>query len=157
MSNIAQVARSFVDAFEVRHRSDNKPYHCLKDNSPQWMVDAIFAAHGRGEMMPNDWSYRLIGNVADNIADALERGEDDESEIIISAAYAVVPDYNYERLDWLASHGNRVDILDEFMLAEYDPKLGIMWAIGEAIGRECEEIAATLLRAFEDQAESEEA
>lgn len=149
MTNYKLAACAFSDSLEQRERSDGGKFYCLRDDAPEWMREAARDAH-RG-MMPNDWTYRLIYRMADGIACALQSNDDpDMSEVILNAADYAIPDYNSERLEWLSSHGSRVDLLDDFLCEYGDPKLGVMVAIGEAIRSEAEEIGWHLWDAFKD-------
>lgn len=147
MTDYKMAAWAFNDSLEQRERSDGSKFYCLKDDAPEWMQEACRAAHG--DMMPNDWTYRLIYRMADYIASSLEADSSScIDEIIADGADYAIPDYNSERLDWLSSHGSRVDLLDDFLSDCGDPKLGVMVAIGEAIRSEAETIGWHLWDAF---------
>lgn len=149
MTHYKLAACAFNDSLEQRERSDGSPFYCLKDNAPEWMIEAVRSAHNG--MMPNDWSYSLIYRIADYIASTFE---DETSstidEIIAEAADYAIPDYNGQRMDWLASNFERVEMVDEWFLRGGDPQLGLMVAIGEAIRSEAEFIGWNLWDAFND-------
>lgn len=147
MTHYKLAAYAFNDSLEQRERSDGSKFYCLRDDAPEWMREAAMDAHR--DMIPNDWSYRLIYRMADYIASSLEDdGSSCIDRIIAEAADYAIPDYNSERLDWLCSNPSRVELLDDFLCDFGDPKLGIISAIGEAIRSEAEEIGWHLWEAF---------
>ncbi|WP_242136971.1 hypothetical protein [Sphingomonas sp. TREG-RG-20F-R18-01] len=103
------LAREFSAAFEAKTRDNGDTFYCLRDGSPEWMSDAVHMAHG--DMMPNDWSYRLTREVVDAIA-WLPVGADfdDERGEIVDG---IVPVYNNDRLQWLASSLDRAAYCDD--------------------------------------------
>lgn len=157
MPNLTQTARALADAFERKTRDNGESFYCLKDGRPDWMQEALRAAHDGGDMMPNDWSYSLAHDMAHYIAESLERGEDCERcEIISEGADSLVPCYNGERLAWLASHLSRAGFVDQ---ANEDYGLpgegGIMAMIGRGIYCELEMIGSALFDAIEAEAGEE--
>lgn len=107
MANLIETARALADAFEIKTRDNGDTFYCLKDGRPDWMQDALHAAHDGGDMMPNDWSYRFAAGIADHIAKSLQSlqyGQHERYDIIAEGADSLVPDYNAERAAWLASH-----------------------------------------------------
>ena len=64
MANRKETAAAFAGAFVRKERDNGEAFYCLADGSPEWMSDAIRAAHDGGEMLPNDWSYRFAEGMA---------------------------------------------------------------------------------------------
>jgi len=158
MTTTTTLARALADAFETAKRDNGDEFVRLREGSPEWMQEAIFAAHGDGDMLPNDWSYRLCSSMADGIAEALEYDADaDLDDALHEIADGAVPVYTGQRLDWLASHLHRMGMVDEAIeeaggLSGKDGS-GIAEAIGWAILRECEAIGRALVDAIEGEAE----
>ena len=158
MPNLTETARALADAFETKRRDNGESFYCLKDGHPDWMMDALRAAHDGGEMLPNDWSYRLAAQMAEHIAEALEYESDrDRSDIIAEGADSLVPAYNGPRTAWLASSVARIAFVDE-AAKEYgiSPDGGVMAMIGAGIAEELTMIGSALFDAIEGQADSEE-
>ena len=159
MSNLTQTARALADAFEQKARDNGETFYCLKDGRPDWMQDALRAAHDGGEMLPNDWSYRLAHDMAQHIAESLEYdAAQDRADIIAEGADSLVPAYNGPRLAWLASHLSRPAFVEEALQdagGAFPEDGGLMAAIGWGIARELDLIGNALFDAIEGQADSE--
>lgn len=110
----AALAQEFADAFERRQRANGDSFLVLKDGAPEWMMDAIRAAHDGGDMLPNDWSYRLAAAVVDDIA---ERLRDDPAADLQDISFEVVDTVaagcDGEESHWLASHRYRFAFCDD--------------------------------------------
>ena len=71
------LADTLASSFETRERQDmfseyaggGGVFHALKDNAPQWIADAVRAAHG--DRLPCDWIYKQCDNVASDIRQAI--------------------------------------------------------------------------------------
>jgi hypothetical protein len=86
-------------------RTNGDEFIRLRDNSPDWMSDALFAAHGN--MLPDDHRYEFIQEAANLISQA-----DDLDE----GGYEMEADvYNADLLRWLASDLTRAFYVDEAM------------------------------------------
>lgn len=92
-------------------------FYKLADDSPEWMADAIQAAHD--DMMPDDTRYAMIRETAYRMADA----DDSEIEDSHEAVDGLVDVYTAELTRWLASHYQRVSYCDE-ALEDIGGKLG---------------------------------
>lgn len=146
----------FAAQFQRKTRDNGEEFICLRDGAPNWIVNAMFAAHDHGDMMPNDWSYRIAADVVCQLCSDVGNG----SDIADAADYAVdaaVPCYNAERTDWLASHLHRGFYVDE-AVSEYGwPKDGgIYQAIAYGIAFEARQIADAIIAACMEQAEETE-
>lgn len=157
MPNLTQTARALADAFERKTRDNGESFYCLKDGRPEWMQNALFAAHGYGYMLPNDWCYHLARRMAEHIAESLEYdAARDLQEIVIEGAASLVPCCNGERLAWLASHLARSAYVDEVVSECGWPKDGgIFEVIGYGIESELRAIGYALADAIEAQAEAD--
>lgn len=154
---LATIAREFADSFITKQRDNGETFYCLKDGAPEWMSDAIMAAHDGGEMLPNDWSYRLCSAMAEHIAETLEYDSDaDLGDAVLKGSDSLVPHGNYDRAQWLASHLYRVSFVDDAVLEYGQPEGGVMAAIGFGMARELEMIGRALVEAIEEQAEEDE-
>jgi hypothetical protein len=160
MTNLTQTARALADAFERKTRDNGESFYCLKDGAPDWMQDALHAAHDGGDMMPNDWSYSLAHDMAHHIAEALEYdAAQDAFDIIAEGADSLVPAYNGPRIYWLASHLSRLAFVEE-ALSDAGGALpkdgGLMAAIGWGMNYELLMIGRALFDAIEGEADEDE-
>ncbi len=131
MPNLTETARALANAFEQKTRDNGDRFYCLKDGRPDWMQEALWAAHGDGDMLPNDWTYRLAARMAEHIA---------------------------ERADWLASHLSRAGFVDDASEEYGTPSEGgIMAMIGRGIYFELEMIGNALWDAIEGEADDDDA
>lgn len=104
----------FSAAWMTDKRDDGKSFSRLKDGSPQWMTDAIHAAHDAIDgRLPNDWIYEACESIASTMdgygADDADGMRDNEHEI----CDGLVDVYNSARLAWLADHLGNADLCDE--------------------------------------------
>lgn len=160
MTNFRDVAAEFAGAFITAQRSPDAgggDYIRLKEGAPEWMTDVIREAHMAGDMLPDDWRYRFISQCADSIAELLADNPDepDLSDEAGERIDGLVPVYNSERFDWLASHSYRASYVDEACEDCAAPGTGIVERIGYGIYAEIQEIWDALSRALSDHAEQE--
>lgn len=104
----------FSAACETAKRDDGKSFVSLRDGSPQWMTDAIHAAHNAIDgRLPNDWIYEACESVASTMdgysADDADGMRENDHEI----CDGLVDVYNSARLAWLADHLGNADLCDE--------------------------------------------
>jgi hypothetical protein len=139
-------------SFETRERTNGEKFVCLVNAAPQWMTDAVQAAHG--DAFPDDVKYKMIERVADSIAEFLSENKDADSEALDEVRFEkidnLIPIYNRDRLDWLASSLTRVDYCDmaqeEGLLSEGSTMLDrIAAGIASEYGEIWEAIASALL------------
>jgi hypothetical protein len=149
----AGAADDFARAFERRTREGGAEFLALKDGSPEWMHEAVQAAHG--DFLPDDWRYRLIAAVVEDVA---ERLRDDPAADLDDMRHEVIdqaiPCYTAARLEWLASNLNRVDYCDdaaaEGMVSE---DAGIVDRIAAGMAAELEEIFSAVIDVLNSEAE----
>lgn len=112
MATIKALAGELYRAFQAKTRDNGDTFYCLQDGSPEWMTDAIRAAHDSANMLPDDWRYDAIREAAGVIEDA-----DDFADAGDQFADGVDV-YNGALLSWAASHLSRMAYCDEAM-SEY--------------------------------------
>lgn len=150
--NRNQIARAFADAFITDKRADGVEFVRLADGSPEWMTEAVRAAHC--DMMPEDTRYSMIRECADALADRdADEWEDSTGEI----ADGLVDVYNNARLTWLASNLHRAAYCDEAQdEGLVSDKASMFDRIGVGQYMEYDEILRELVQAFQDRADEEE-
>ena len=130
-------------AIGTAKHDDGTEYVVLKNGAPQWMIDVCHAAHG--DMMPDDWRYRMISDALDILAD---RKDDDGYHESLDNDVSI---YNSDRTAWLASHLDRAGYVDD-AIDEYgwDKERGIFGALGIGEYKEREEVLYLIKAALEE-------
>lgn len=163
MTTFSKLAGQLFDAFERDTREDGSAFYKLRDGSPEWMSDAVRAAHDAVDEMPDDDVYSECRDVASSLneCDDLREAEERAREYADEA----VSVYNAQRLAWVAAKpGIRGPLCEEcaddmgmqtadiFQLAAwgwYEWARRIYSAIAEAVGEAADE-------ADEDEADEDE-
>jgi hypothetical protein len=104
---IQEAAKWYADRMTVYRRESGEEYHAFRDNLPRAEEETCralaLAAHGDGDMLPNDWRYAFISEALNALAECSD--PDDlylEADIYASAL-----------TDWLGSHSSRPGYCDE--------------------------------------------
>lgn len=150
-------AHELSSAFVTDKRDDGTTFVKTIDGAADWIGDAVQAAHGG--MMPDDYRYGMIRDIADAIREALDYDADadldDERGEIVDAIPSV---YHGARFAWLASNNSRADYCDaarEDGLVSNDASMSDLIAAGWYA--EADEIFGALRSALNDRAEEIEA
>ena len=105
------LACAFAHAFETKTRDNGDTFRCLKDGAPEWMRDAIRAAHDAVDEVPSDDVYECCHSAALVLAD---ENAPDLDEGAHEFADGEVSPYNASRVAWLAeSPIDRATLCDE--------------------------------------------
>lgn len=144
----AEIAKQLAEAFTTDTRNDGATFYKLRDGSPQWMTDAIHAAHG--VILPMDWIYEHCSRMADNLNEyEPEQWDDSVSEW----ADGLVDVYNADRARWLSLHLDFAGFVDEAVEEFGHSDQGVMGDIGMGQYKLLEQIAYALVSAVREQAE----
>ncbi|MGQ2942953.1 MAG: hypothetical protein ACT6Q7_03010 [Blastomonas fulva] len=137
----------FAAQFQRKTRDNGTEFICPQDGAPEWISDAMFAAHDNGEIMPNDWTYRIAADIVCQLCSDVRYGLD-IADAVDRAVDAAIPCYNADRTDWLASHLSRGFYVDD-AVAEYGwpQDGGIYQAIAYGIQLEARMIADAIAAA----------
>lgn len=150
MATIHDQACEMLANLDKRTRANGESFICLKDDTPEWMTDAVREAHGG--MMPDDWRYRLIRDALFAIATAADDDDEDYFDDRLSEELDGAVDVYTGRLtDWLASNIERVGYCDEDDARGSGPFDSITrWIM---CGQLCElrEIADSLMATFRER------
>ena len=86
-----------------------KTYYVIRTGSPDWMVDAVRAAHD--DELPNDWRYSICNYLTQNIAEheTADAARDNAGELAESQATI----YTSELLSWYAERPGRLDYAEQ--------------------------------------------
>lgn len=144
----AEIAKQLADAFTTDTRSDETTFYKLREGSPQWMTDAIHAAHG--DILPMDWIYEHCNHIA-NMMTEYEAEQWDDS--VLEWCDGLVDVYNADRARWLALHLDFAGFVDEAVEEYGHSDQGVMGDIGMGQHKLLEQIAYALLEAVREQAE----
>lgn len=150
-----QDLRDLCSAFEARTRSNGDTFIALCDGAPDWMTGIVRRCHDAlGYGLPDDLIYRDVPRMAAALSYTFQDDEDaDLIGLVQDAAYELVPDATWTRLQWLASHLHRAGLLDELIEERGWPKDGISDAIAWAMSAELEQIGYVICNALEERAD----
>lgn len=78
MKVLGACAREGYGAMESRTRSDGTRYVAFRDDAPDWVRDAVYAAHNvTGDpVLPDDWTFYVVREAFGFIADIAQIDED---------------------------------------------------------------------------------
>lgn len=144
----AEIAAQFAAAWTTDTRNDGVTFYKLRDGSPQWMTDAIHAAHG--DILPLDWIYEHCSRVVD-LMNEYEPEQWDDS--ISEWADGLVDVYNADRARWLALHLDFAGFVDEAVEEFGHSDQGVIGDIGMGQYKLLEQIAYAMVAAVNGQAE----
>lgn len=161
-TTFGKIATEFFNALEKRTRTDGIPdsanaFYTLRDGSPEWMRDAIHAAHDALDgRMPDDWTYSACRGVLSEIDE--EDSADDVRERDGEIADRQTNDSTHRLCVWLASHVGNVALCDEALdegLCDGSATITQRIALGQYLAYT--RILDTLVRAIEAQADERDA
>jgi len=92
----------YAKYLQPKKREDGTEFTTMTDDAPEWFRDMVHKAHF--DLMPNDWSYRIISDAVDAIAEGVERDDFTDTGI---------PVYTSDHLQWLASSLSRMAFCDD--------------------------------------------
>lgn len=144
----AELAKQLADAFTTDTRSDGATFCKLREGSPQWMTDAIRAAHG--DILPMDWIYEHCSRMADKMTEYEPEQWDDS---VGEWADSLGDVYNYDLARWLSLHLDFPGFVDD-AVGEYGHSAdGVMGDVRMGQCHLLEQIACAMLNAVREQAE----
>lgn len=103
-ATVQSLANDAFAFFEQRTRENGKTFWCCKDETPQWVKDLVYNAHG--DFGPDDWRYEFIWEALSALS-CLD--EDDDPEVLVLEADI----YTGELTGWLHSNLQRIGYVDE--------------------------------------------
>lgn len=143
-------AQEFTAALIADTRPDGTSFVRCTDDAPEWVREAVYAAHAG--MMPDDTKYSMVRDVADAIAEALEYSEDlDDARH--ERVDGLVPTYNSDRVKWLASHLDRASYVDDARREYGTEGADLFDQLGAGIYAEYDEIWGILADAIAERAD----
>lgn len=103
-NTIIENAQAMLAMIETRN-INNETRYFLADSRADWMHEVMHAAHG--SMLPDNFRYAMVADCLSALIDA--DSIDDARDTLLD----LVPIYNGELTAWLASHGSRIQWVDE--------------------------------------------
>lgn len=148
--DIHEYAREAAGYFTTSRRETNgHEYVHLRDDTPEWVREAVYRAHGSGDILPDDWRYQTIRNALDALADGADPDEDagewSEGQVDTST---------YRLAQWLGSHSIRASYCDEY-LSQFEPG-SVMSAIAGGQYLEAGEVWSLVVDALREYARNDE-
>jgi hypothetical protein len=105
------IATEFRTAFT---KDNPRQVYTLKDGSPQWMTNAIYAAHKAvDDRMPDDWIYEACCACVDEMTELKTVDDDSASDASYEIADRQTETNTHALLQWLASNIRNADLVDE--------------------------------------------
>ena len=152
------LADTLASSFETRERATGGTFHALKDDAPQWIADAVRAAHG--DRLPSDWIYKQCDYIASDIRQAIIYEDIEPSELADSIevereALPMRADiYTATLTAWLADDIRNLEYCDQW--ADEMGGTGDLCAMisgGQRLAKQ--EIASVMVSAFINQGGAE--
>ena len=143
------LARQLADSFTTATRDNGETFTKCKGGTPQWIKDAIQAAHN--DVLPNDWIYATCSAVADDLAD---RDPDEWEDFTFEIADSLVDVYTTHLTRWLHEFPWAHSVCDEACeeLGMENPDTLKRISLGQFYTIRA--IAEELIRAIEEEAEA---
>lgn len=142
---IQVLAGEALSYFEYRQRHDETWYWAIEANAPDWVQNLVWAAHDKGEILPEDFRYLFIIEALEALVENPK-----EPEVMLE------PDvYTSELLKWLEDCPSyRMGFVDE-AVGELGWN-GLFNALQAGQLREKEEVLQLVLEFLEKRIEEEE-
>lgn len=148
MNRFALAISQLLSSFKESSRTDGSKYLTLSAGSPDWMSEAIMAAH-HGEL-PNDSRYQLIRDclqaLSDDGVENLQEALDDSYEL----ARDLVPLCTGELLQWFSFLPGRLGDCDEVLSQGRVSELTTYEILSEGFRLAAEEVISSLADSLED-------
>ncbi len=141
---VREAATMLYRALITDKRNNGETFYKLQDGSPEWMTEAIHAAHG--DEMPNDTVYAFIGRAAGAFADGDAETDNEYSEVIAEMEADV---YTSDLTGWLHESVNYVAYCDQ-AAEEFGAFESIFDLLMAAQKLHIEEVAYALYRALDE-------
>jgi hypothetical protein len=141
--DMANLAEEAAGMFTTRTRqSSGESYVSLKDERPDWVHDAVRAAHG--DTLPDDYIYSWAQDAFAAIGNAEGSNLDD-----VASEFAESVDvYTGDLMRWIGSHAGRAIYADETLVEHKPDTLSDLLMIAQA--RERRELFNSIAQSLAD-------
>jgi hypothetical protein len=150
---IDEIAGAAYDSFESATAHDGHTFYRIKDGSPDWIKEAVHAAHGT--YLPNDWVYEAAMDAFSAIHDA---GDGSDLEEVRTEFADNADVYSADLGKWLddfpGARSACAEAVEEFGASEDAGDVDKLLQMGQYVARDA--IFSAILEAVEEQADEEE-
>jgi len=152
MNRFALAISQLLSSFKESSRTDGSKYLILSAGSPDWMSEAIMAAH-HGEL-PNDSRYQLIRDCLQALFDDGVESQEEALDASYELARDLVPLCTGELLQWFSFLPGRLGDCDEVLSQGRVSELASYEILSQGFRLAAEEVISSLADSLEDAADS---
>lgn len=152
MTRFSSALNQFLLSFEKCSRYDGSEFLKLSSVSPEWMTEAVRAAHD-GEL-PNDSRYKLIRDCLQALSDDGVESQEEALENSLQLSKDLAPTYTGELLQWFSEMPGRLGDCDEALDQGRVLELTSYEIITEGFRLAAEEVISSLADSLEDASDS---
>jgi hypothetical protein len=152
MTKFSIALSQFLSSFERSSRDSGSEFWKLSSDSPEWMTDALMAAHD-GEL-PNDSRYELIRDCLQALSDDVVESLEEALEASLELSLDLVPTFTGDLIDWFSQMPRRLGDCDEALDQGRVSELTGYEVLSEGFRVAAEEVISSLADSLEDAADS---
>lgn len=152
MTRFSLALSQLLSSFERSSRASGSEFWKLKPGSPQWMTDALMAAHD--EELPNDSRYDLIRCCLQALSDDGVESQEEALEASLELSLDLVPIHTGDLLRWFSEMPRRLGDCDEALDQGRVSELTSYEMLSEGFRLAAEEVISSLADSLEDAADS---
>lgn len=152
MSRFALALSQLLSSFKRSSRSDGSHHWILAPSSPEWMSEAVLAAHD--EELPNDSRYELIRDCLQALSDDGAESQEEALEASLELSRDLVPTFTGDLLQWFSGMPRRLGDCDEALDQGRVLELNSYEILSEGFRLAAEEVISSLADSLEDAADS---
>lgn len=152
MTRFTLALSQLLSSFEVSSRENGSSFLRLSSGSPEWMSDAVMAAHD-GEL-PNDSRYELIRDCLQALSEDGVESQEEALEASLQLSLDLVPTFNGDLLQWFSELPRRLGDCDEALNQERVSQLTAYEVLSRGFRLAAEEVISSLADSLEDAADS---
>lgn len=152
MTRFSLALSQLLSSFERASRPDGSSHLRLSSGSPQWMTDAVMAAHD--EELPNDSRYELIRDCLQALSDDGVESLEEALEASLELSRDLAPTLTGELLQWFSDMPRRLGDCDEALAQERVLELNSYEILSKGFRIAAEEVISSLADSLEDASDS---
>ena len=152
MTRFSAALSQLLSSFKRSSRSDGSHHWILAPSSPEWMSEAVMAAHD--EELPNDSRYELIRDCLQALSDDGVESLEDALNASPELSADIAPIATGELLQWFSQMPRRLGDCDEALNQERVSELSSYELLSEGFRLAAEGVISSLADSLEDAADS---